>query len=86
MKQTIAITLLAVLSACGIDGTKARKNADTFTRTALGATPKKITCQNTDSDGDGYVSCTVRDSEGELYALQCSGAFSFNSGCRLGIR
>lgn len=45
-----------------------------------------VNCVNTDSDGDGYVSCTVsyKDNSGELKtkAIECTGKFTINSGCR----
>lgn len=43
-------------------------------------------CTNMDSDGDGYISCTVTgvDGRGSLVErqLECARLFSFNSGCK----
>ena len=49
----------------------------------MGMQDPRVECVNFDTDGDGYVSCTVM-SGGKLYALECAGQMSlFNSGCRV---
>ncbi len=84
MKQTIVLTIAVLLSACTLDGQAARKGAKLFARDTLGYTNPVINCQNVDSDNDGYVSCTVVDTGTEhREAIECSGAFSWNTGCRL---
>lgn len=42
-------------------------------------------CNNWDSDGDDYISCSYVDSKDEIHQLECVGymVFSFNNGCRV---
>lgn len=44
-------------------------------------------CASIDSDGDGYVSCTIviTEEQGQktIEALECAGSFTINSGCRV---
>lgn len=43
----------------------------------------RIVCNGTDSDGDGYVSCTLVYKTGGREQVECAwGAFPWNSGCR----
>lgn len=43
-----------------------------------------VACVSQDSNGDGYVSCTVLDTaKGTAYPVECAGLFTFNSGCKL---
>jgi hypothetical protein len=39
-------------------------------------------CVNTDSDGDGYVSCPYVTKDGVTHPLECAGSMTINSGCR----
>lgn len=46
-----------------------------------------VTCREKDTDGDGYVSCTIKTKDGQLLERECAGARSTdnmirNSGCR----
>lgn len=78
-------TLIALifLTACGLDGQTATSEAQAYAR-ELGFTNAHVTCQDFDSDGDGYVSCTVVDrTTHEREAVECSGFATWNSGCRL---
>lgn len=46
----------------------------------------QVECARLDSDGDGYVSCTLATKHGnetELIALECARKFTWNSGCRM---
>lgn len=38
-------------------------------------------CNNHDSDGDGYVSCTYTV-DGEARTVECAGSWTMQSGCR----
>lgn len=64
----------------------AREGAKTFALEMQIKDPT-IYCASQDSDGDGYVSCTVGQklSTGEVKttAVECAGAISFSKGCRL---
>jgi prepilin-type N-terminal cleavage/methylation domain-containing protein len=42
-----------------------------------------ISCVDIDSDGDGYVSCTVREDGKSPIQIECAGAFTMNNGCRM---
>jgi len=55
---------------------------------SIGMTVHSAECMDTDSDGDGYVSCTVGserpDGKGiEPIAFECAAKYSLNKGCRL---
>jgi len=47
---------------------------------------KAVKCLDYDTDGDGYVSCTLSqklpDGSSKLVQIECSSAFSWNEGCR----
>lgn len=73
------------LGACGCNLTGANKksaetNAQNFAE-ELGLDYKKVSCNNLDSDGDGYVSCTMAMSDGSIEQFECA-AWGLNSGCR----
>lgn len=42
-----------------------------------------LVCAGIDSDGDGYVSCTISKKDGHLLGIECAGAMTINSGCRI---
>lgn len=43
-----------------------------------------VSCMSHDSDGDGYVSCTIKDESGELRGIECASSFAFTrKGCRV---
>lgn len=59
----------------------------------MGIKPQGVQCARTDTDGDGYVSCSASekrpDGTTQIHAIECASSFSLNSGCRvpkLGIR
>ena len=43
---------------------------------------EKVTCVKQDTDGDGYVSCMFKFTDGSLVPYECAGAMNLNSGCR----
>lgn len=61
----------------------AEKEARAWARD-LGLDVAGISCADLDTDGDGYVSCTVRLSgEGQhTHQVECRGAWSSGHGCR----
>ena len=91
MFNRIAMTLaLVALLGCQYpERGYAEKQAKEYA-TDLGLEVKAARCTNMDTDGDGYVSCTlsVTDKEGKdrLEAIECA-AFangcSMNEGCRI---
>jgi hypothetical protein len=48
----------------------------------LGMDVKGLSCVKTDSDGDGYVSCTIATEDGKTHAVECTSAWTRNAGCR----
>lgn len=42
-----------------------------------------VSCVGADTDGDGYVSCTVVVDGGDPKPLECAGRWTWNSGCRV---
>lgn len=79
----IAFVIVAGWSFSGADGEQAFHEAMQWSRDMQIAKPA-VSCANMDSDGDGYVSCTVRDTEtGKIYPVECATATSFNRGCRM---
>jgi type II secretory pathway pseudopilin PulG len=42
-----------------------------------------VSCMNSDTDNDGYVSCTYTTTAGQLEQIECTAAYTFNEGCRL---
>lgn len=41
-----------------------------------------VSCVKQDTDGDGYVSCTLKLKDGQTLPRECAGAYNLNSGCR----
>lgn len=52
----------------------------------LGVEVQGVSCVNQDSDGDGYVSCTVKRGNGELMAIECNPSMGLEGGCRIPAR
>lgn len=83
MKFFLLILLPIVALGC-TDGGTAQHDADAWIhRQGLNATAE---CADMDSDGDGYVSCTmvVTDPNGSKHIepLECAGRYTLNKGCR----
>lgn len=50
----------------------------------LGFPYSGVACVARDTDGDGYVSCTISDAQHQMTALECVGTkWTFNAGCRV---
>ena len=85
---TIVIGMIVVgfgRCATNVDGTsqrEAEKGARAFAK-ELGVQISGLSCAGTDSDGDGYVSCTIAKTDGSLLAIECAGALTMNRGCRV---
>lgn len=94
MKQMIpglvAVAALFTMTACpnltgahkGIAEDEAREWA-----AELNLEVDAVTCREKDTDGDGYVSCSIKLKDGKLLERECAGARSGgnlirNSGCR----
>lgn len=64
----VGLSLLAI-AGCRSDPAAARKSASEFVRHIPGQTG--FECAETDSDGDGYCSCTVFRGDLEPMQIQC---------------
>ena len=71
--------------AGGIDHDRAVRGAQEWART-MGVQPKAVNCVDYDTDGDGYVSCSIshenKSGDIKIIAVECAGSLSWNEGCR----
>jgi len=55
--------------------------------TGMGIEYSGISCASQDSDGDGYVSCTIaqksKDGTIKTTPIECAGTWTLNEGCRM---
>lgn len=84
MKKLLAsLTLLVACSTADIG--RARKYAEDFAKNVDGATG--VDCNDSDSDNDGYVSCTVFRKGMDPLPLSCGAerfcVFNCASGCKV---
>lgn len=49
----------------------------------MGYMSAHVSCMDRDTDGDGYVSCTVRPAGGAPFALGCAEILTLNKGCKI---
>lgn len=82
--RKLALTL--TLASCTFaDVEKAKRFAQDFSKNIPGATG--VDCNDSDSDGDGYVSCTVFRGDKEPIAISCGAenycACNCAKGCKL---
>jgi hypothetical protein len=82
-KSLLFITTLII--ACHADVQSANQQAREFIKRLPGATD--VVCNDSDSDGDGYVSCTVFRGQQDPLAISCGAenwcAFNCAKGCKL---
>jgi hypothetical protein len=87
----IVVILCAVLSiiayGCGVDSEKTKAQARQFVGELGYAEIIGVSCSTHDSDGDGYISCSVRVKDAdkvEMLAIECAGGLHgfYKSGCR----
>lgn len=69
------------------DSEKVKTQAYTFVSELGYSEILGVSCSTHDSDGDGYISCSVRVKDGdmiEMIAIECAGGLAgyFKSGCR----
>ena len=69
-------------SVAGVNGEAARGEADTYGQGLCGSKFRMATCVDNDTDGDGYVSCTVMCENGPI-PIECAGKLTLNTGCRI---
>lgn len=84
MKKAHALVTLALLACGNVKSAKqsARRYADDLGYKVVG-----VACTSVDTDGDGYVSCSVRvEGREDPLALECSrGDWSFTEGCKVAM-
>lgn len=92
----IVVAIIAIIAAITIpvlvgmgrgSGANAQRELDAYAK-ALRYDVVAATCAGIDSDGDGYVSCTLRYRDGDrtaTEAVECASGASFTrtTGCRL---
>jgi hypothetical protein len=99
LSRTVLLYILCPvlpLAVAACSGASAPREAADFLRQLHPERTFNVVCQQTDSDGDGYVSCTASERiavvrmdgdpmppPGVLLALECSSSFACSSGCRL---
>lgn len=76
-----------ILNVSGSNTVRGDETAAAFARnlTPPGGTAN-VECAGRDTDGNGYVSCTVfvhNDGQVTPHAIECASHYSFNKGCRL---
>lgn len=88
MKKVVVLISVMFVSGCWLNHKEpAEANAKVYAEQMMPGY-KAIQCTNLDTDKDSYVSCTVKDSSGELVPLECVGAIPpwviiRNTGCRI---
>lgn len=94
MRQQRGITLIELLIglvvvsivACSGEWRGSAEHAEGAARAhakKLGWEVKGVACAGTDTDGDGYISCTVVLEDSSERALECeSGGMSYAKGCK----
>lgn len=77
------IVTFGCVSACsGPEQKNAAKAEAAVWAKDLGIEYTGISCNDYDSDHDGYVSCTIALKSEETKQIECRGAYSFGHGCR----
>ncbi len=77
----ITVAVGAGFKGCSGGGDKARDSAYDFAK-QMGVPFTGVTCVDMDSDGDGYVSCTVFRTGQDPYPIECAREWSRNKGCK----
>jgi prepilin-type N-terminal cleavage/methylation domain-containing protein len=79
-----AVAVSAVVASSGGGGQHATEAAHSWAQ-EMGYQIEKASCAGTDSDQNGYVSCTVRTSgpASQLISLECASGYGLADGCRL---
>jgi Tfp pilus assembly protein PilE len=85
----LALIVLSRFNACVGDSVKddATFSAQEWANFMYPNSEPRVQCVRLDSDGDGYVSCTIAHKEGDtikVEAVECAaGIISINEGCRI---
>jgi len=85
MHRLSVIPALLLFSGCpnltGAHKDVAQEQAHKYAQ-EMGIDLAHVSCVRQDTDGDGYVSCSLKDAAGETMSLECAGAWNLNAGCR----
>jgi len=97
MELIIVVAIIGVIAAIvGFGITKCSSSRSTAEDEAreyaskMGMTIKGVSCMNRDTDGDGYVSCTLnaveKDGKENPIPIECAAKWSYNNdGCKEAI-
>jgi hypothetical protein len=80
----VAIFIVRFATGCSDNGSTAEDEARKYAK-SLGLEIKGVSCTERDSDGDGYVSCSISHNENGSVAImpvECAIKWSANSGCK----
>lgn len=78
----VVTSLTACPNLTGAHKPEAENQAGIYAK-ELGIEVKAVSCVKQDTDGDGYVSCTLKlDDAGTTKQVECAGAWNLNEGCR----
>lgn len=91
MKSQIAFIAFLFIAACYVPQKGYAESQARAYAKSLGMENAKVTCVNTDSNADGYVSCTLANKldggSTELQSVECAArspdGCNYNDGCRI---
>lgn len=72
MRIALSLFLMLAVVACARSMAEIEADAVTFARMMDGHEPRGVTCLDRDTDGDGYVTCTVFRTDRDPYSIQCA--------------
>ena len=70
MRITLFTLLLTACTTTNMVSTSAERNAKDFS-IEMGFEIRGVSCSGSDSDLDGYVSCTLNETSGQRTAIEC---------------
>lgn len=80
-----ALALGGLASSCGKGSEDVEEAAREYAQ-KMGIRVTGVSCMNNDSDGDGYVSCSLStkkaDGGVEIIPIECAARWSFGTGCK----
>lgn len=80
--RTILLSAVLLLAQACSHKSAAEEEAAKWADTLYPGKPHTQMCVAKDTDGDGYVSCTVVIDGGAPIARECAGRWTTNEGCR----
>lgn len=67
----------------GINRNTAQRQAEAWVAEIYRGRQATVVCQNSDSDHNGYITCSVRVENDPVMSIECSAPYTFNDGCKL---